>query len=271
MRRRASDRRTSIDAEAVAARAGADRGVEREQPRLELRQRVVADRAGELAPRTGARAAVGSSISTAIARPSPMRSAVSNDLGQPLLACRRAPSAGRRRRRSCASSVFASFGTASISYDGAVDAHAHEALRAHARRTARRARPCGRAPPAPAASAACPPAARASRRPSARRHATAASAPDGRAVRIADAREQQPQVVVDLGDGADGRARVVRGRLLLDRDRRRQALRSGRRRAFPSAAGTAARRPTATRRSGAGLRRTACRRRASSCPSPTGR
>ncbi len=36
--------------------------------------------------------------------------------------------------------------------------------------------------------------------------------------------EQQPQVVVDLGDGADGGARVVRGRLLLDRDRRRQAL-----------------------------------------------
>ena len=45
-----------------------------------------------------------------------------------------------------------------------------------------------------------------------------------RAVRIADAREQQAQVVVDLGDGADGRARVVAGRLLLDRDRRRQAL-----------------------------------------------
>jgi hypothetical protein len=42
------------------------------------------------------------------------------------------------------------------------------------------------------------------------------------AVRIADAREQQAQVVVDLGDRADGRARVVRRRLLLDRDRRRQ-------------------------------------------------
>ena len=40
----------------------------------------------------------------------------------------------------------------------------------------------------------------------------------------ADAREQQPQVIVDLGDRADGRARVVRGGLLLDRDRRRQAL-----------------------------------------------
>jgi hypothetical protein len=44
------------------------------------------------------------------------------------------------------------------------------------------------------------------------------------AVRRAGAREQQPQVVVDLGDGADGGARVVAGGLLLDRDRGRQAL-----------------------------------------------
>ena len=44
------------------------------------------------------------------------------------------------------------------------------------------------------------------------------------AERVAHAREEQAQVVVDLGDRADGRARVVRGRLLLDRDRRRQAL-----------------------------------------------
>ena len=45
-----------------------------------------------------------------------------------------------------------------------------------------------------------------------------------RAVRIADARIQEAQVVVDLGDRAHGRARVVRRRLLLDRDRRRQAF-----------------------------------------------
>ena len=38
------------------------------------------------------------------------------------------------------------------------------------------------------------------------------------------ARVQQPQVVVDLGDGADRRARVVAGGLLLDADGRRQAL-----------------------------------------------
>ena len=44
------------------------------------------------------------------------------------------------------------------------------------------------------------------------------------AVRDADVGEQQPQVVVDLGDGADGRARIRAGRLLLDRDGRRQAV-----------------------------------------------
>ncbi len=40
------------------------------------------------------------------------------------------------------------------------------------------------------------------------------------AARLADAGEQQAQVVVDLGDGPDGRAGVVRGRFLFDRDRR---------------------------------------------------
>ena len=45
-----------------------------------------------------------------------------------------------------------------------------------------------------------------------------------RRVGHADARVEQPHVVVDLGDGADGRARVPRGRLLLDGDGRRQAV-----------------------------------------------
>src|SRR5205085_8971850 len=45
-----------------------------------------------------------------------------------------------------------------------------------------------------------------------------------RAVRLAHGRPQKPQVVVDLGDGADGRARVARGGLLVDRDRRRESL-----------------------------------------------
>ena len=43
-------------------------------------------------------------------------------------------------------------------------------------------------------------------------------------MRDADVREQQPQVVVDLGDGADGRPRVGGGRLLLDGDGGRQAV-----------------------------------------------
>ncbi len=45
-----------------------------------------------------------------------------------------------------------------------------------------------------------------------------------RAARSADARVQQAQVVVDLGDRADRRTRVVAGGFLLDRDRRAQAL-----------------------------------------------
>src|SRR5260370_234101 len=44
------------------------------------------------------------------------------------------------------------------------------------------------------------------------------------AERMADAREQQAQVIIDLGDGGDGRARIARGRLLLDRNRRRESL-----------------------------------------------
>ena len=49
------------------------------------------------------------------------------------------------------------------------------------------------------------------------------AAADG-AVHAADAGEEQPQVVVDLGDGADRRARVPRRALLVDADRRRQAV-----------------------------------------------
>ena len=45
-----------------------------------------------------------------------------------------------------------------------------------------------------------------------------------RAVRMTDARIEQPQVVVDLGDRADRRPGVARGRLLVDGDGRRQPL-----------------------------------------------
>ena len=46
----------------------------------------------------------------------------------------------------------------------------------------------------------------------------------GRAVRPAGAGEEQAQVVVDLGDGADRRPRVAAGRLLVDRHRWRETL-----------------------------------------------
>ena len=45
-----------------------------------------------------------------------------------------------------------------------------------------------------------------------------------RTVRMADARKEQSEVVVDLRDRADGRARVVARRLLVDRDGRREAV-----------------------------------------------
>ena len=45
-----------------------------------------------------------------------------------------------------------------------------------------------------------------------------------RAVRMSDPRVQHPEVVVDLGDRPDGRAGVPGGRLLVDRDRRRETL-----------------------------------------------
>ena len=43
-----------------------------------------------------------------------------------------------------------------------------------------------------------------------------------RAVRPADPGKEQPEVVGDFGDGADGRARVFRDRFLLNGNRRRQ-------------------------------------------------
>ena len=96
------------------------------------------------------------------------------------------------------------------------------------------------------------------------------AAADG-AERVADARPEEAQVVVDLRGGADGGARRLGGVLLLDGDGGREPVDRDRRRASPCARETAARRRTATRRSGAGPRRRWCRRRATTCPSPTGR
>ncbi len=87
----------------------------------------------------------------------------------------------------------------------------------------------------------------------------------------ADARPQQPHVVVDLGDGADGRARVLRGGLLLDRDGRRQAVDLVDVRLLHHLQELPGIGRQRLRRSGAGPRHRWCRRRARICPSPTGR
>ena len=119
--------------------------------------------------------------------------------------CARASAAGRSRapRRRCAG--------------------ARNPARA-APRTGRPARPCGR-PRAGARIITRVPSGSASTWSTICETLCAASArPVLGAVGVADAREEQAQVVVDLGHRADGGARVVRGRLLLDRDRGRQPL-----------------------------------------------
>ena len=93
----------------------------------------------------------------------------------------------------------------------------------------------------------------------------------GRRIGHADARQQQAHVVVDLGDRADGGARVA-ARWSSARWRwPATGRRSGRRPASASSPGTGARRPRASRHSGAGPRHRWCRRRGSICPSPTAR
>ena len=87
------------------------------------------------------------------------------------------------------------------------------------------------------------------------------------AERAADARVEQPQVVVDLGRRADRRARDCGCCSSAGWRSPGRSPRCCRRPASPSARGTAGRRPTATRRSGAALRRRWCRRRATTCPS----
>ena len=86
-----------------------------------------------------------------------------------------------------------------------------------------------------------------------------------RAVRHADVGEEQAQVVVDLGDRADGRARVGRRSSSARSRWPATGRRSDRRPASPSARETAGRRPTATRRSAAALPRRWCRRPATTC------
>ncbi len=209
------------DAETIAAWASTHRRVEREQARLELGQRVIADRAREARRerRLGGFRIVevredrdtvaeakrrlerfGEPLLDVFARPK----AVDDGFDRVLLA--------QRQRRHRVELV-----------DLAVDARAHEALRAqlledlhmlalalaHDRREQHEA--CFGIE---------------------REHRVDHLADGLRfernavlgTARRADAREQQAQVIVDLGDRADGRARIVRRRLLLDRDRGRKAL-----------------------------------------------
>ncbi len=208
-------------AEAVAGRAGADRRVEREQSRLQFRQRVVADRAG-------------------IARGEQHRGGlgivhVGHD-GEPLAEAQR----GLERLREALLDVGLGLEAVDHRFDGvldpqaqrrhgvdvvqcAVDPHPHETLLAqvveHLHMFALAlAHHRGEQHPAPVG---------------VQRQRRVDHLRDGLrlqgismvgAARRAHAREQQSEVVVDLGDRADRRTRVVRGRLLLDRDRGREAL-----------------------------------------------
>ncbi len=90
----------------------------------------------------------------------------------------------------------------------------------------------------------------------------------GGAVHAADGGEQQPQVIVDLRDGAHRGARVLADRFLLDRDGGGEPLDHVDVGLLHLLAGTAARRRRATRRIGAAPRRRSCRRPATISPNP---
>ena len=207
-------------AQAVAARAGAHRIVEGEQARLELGQRVVAHRAGELARRRGARFR----NRFRPRRPCRRRDAARSRGTRPGAAAhRRARAAGRSTTSTECLTFFARRGVASRSCTFAVDAHAREALRAQLlQRSA-----CSPLRPATTGARIM------SRLSSGSAASWSTISRDGLrlqrelvlgAVRRAGARVEKPQIVVDLGHGAHRRARVVARRLLLDRDRGRQAL-----------------------------------------------
>ena len=87
-------------------------------------------------------------------------------------------------------------------------------------------------------------------------------------VQPADPRPEHAQVVVDLGDRADGGARVGRWPPSARWRWWGRGPGSSRRAASPSGRGTAGRRRRGSRCSGAGPRRRACRRRASDLPEP---
>ena len=92
-----------------------------------------------------------------------------------------------------------------------------------------------------------------------------------RAMRVADTGEQQAQVVVDLRDRADRRTRVARRALLVDRDRRRQAVDLVDVRLLHLAQELARVALTGSRRSAAGPRRRSCRTPGWTCRCPRAR
>ena len=256
-------------AEAVAVDAHAERAVERERLRRQLGQ---ADAAGRDRRAPRCRRARSASPSTAASiEPPPALTAVSTE------SVRRARSlgvdghAGRSRSRWCASSSCRARSTSSSRWiRPSMRTRAKPALRASSntsrnsplrfsalRRQQRR--PCvfGRQ--------------RQQLVDDLGRRAGGDLAAAQVAALLAGARVEHAQVVVDLGDRADRRARVRRRRLLLDGDGRRQPAQLVVAAASPSAPGTAGRRTTATRRSGAAPRRTACRTPATTCPIPTRR
>jgi hypothetical protein len=213
-------------AQAVAARAGAHRRIEREQPRFQFRQRVVADRAGVLRreqQRLALRRVHGLHDRHAVAQ---LQRGLER-FGEALLDVRARLEAvdhrldgvllAQRQRRHRVDLV-----------QHAVHAHPHVALRAQLVEhllllaLALAHHRCQQHPALRSQGLV----------PFHRQHLVDHLADRLRfqreavvgAARRADARVQQAQVVVDLGDRADRGARVVAGRLLLDRDRRAQPL-----------------------------------------------
>ena len=92
-----------------------------------------------------------------------------------------------------------------------------------------------------------------------------------RAIGLAEPGEEDAQVVVDLGHGADRRPRALAGRLLLDADGRREAADPLDLRLLQAGRGTAGRSSRGSRRTAAAPRRKACRSPASSCPTRSAR
>ena len=249
--------------EAGAARAGAVRRVEGEHPRLELRHRRAAVQAGEALGVGGDLAAVHHARRRRCPRPAPRRSRSS----------RPGACAGRGRMTSRST-------TTAMSCLNFLSSSMSSSSRRSSPSTFTRVKPSARSSSKQLAVLALAPA------HDRRQHHEARALVErhhlvhdllGRlggdrpaavvAVRMADPGPQQAQVVVDLGDRADRRARVARGGLLVDRDGRRQALDRvdvglvHLPQELPRVGGQR------LRRSGAGPRRRSCRRQGSTCPS----